>query len=227
MGLRLIEQELTAVLRWEALWNDLPVSFQIPPNGQARLALNSNAKSLSYCSRDVGVCARYRIDPNRNWEREGSATFDGKHSDEDRLLGFVGESVRKPGINAGSKQLALGGGGLRGLPAASSGMTWTTMISLGQREEIIAQYKQMRPAEIGSLKRWIRASGARNAERATVTIACFAPTDPMVYYFVERAKEAVIQELAGAVTAFRKVSTAAWNSRHSNCPRMPMESVRS
>jgi hypothetical protein len=180
--LRPLEQQLTAVLQWEILWNDSPTGFRIPPKGSARFALHWTSNSLSYCSRDVGVCARYRIEPHRNWEGTASGKPDGSQSDQDALVVFDGTNVRKP-----AGRLAIGGpGGLTGHPTPGSGTLWTTTINLGSREEIIRQYRQMHPAEIEGLKTQIRAPTTQGTETKSITIACFASSDPMVYYYVDR-----------------------------------------
>src|SRR5260370_40668377 len=44
----------------------------------------------------------------------------------------------------------------------------------------------MRPQGIGALEAWIRGQRTRNSEVKSITIACFAPSDPIVYYFVDR-----------------------------------------
>lgn len=137
---------------------------------------------------------RYRIDPNRNWERDAIGNCNGNQSDEEALAAFIGDSVRSTAIAVPQRKIALGGaGGLTGSPTPGSGIRWPTAVNLGTREEIVQQYKQMHPAEIENLTRWIRSSMNQTAGRTTITIACFAPTDPMVYYYVDRpAKESVV-----------------------------------
>ncbi len=152
-GLRRFERELEAVLRWEILWNDSPAGFVAPPGRQARFALNKRGNSLSYCSHDVGVCVRYRIDPNRNWEGETSTKCDGSESDEDAVLAFIGVGAKEPGSAAGSRRMPeLGSGGLTGAPSSSAGVTWTATLNPGGREEIVRRYRQLRPPEIEGIR---------------------------------------------------------------------------
>jgi hypothetical protein len=99
----------------------------------------------------------------------------------DALQAFDGMNVRRP-----TAKLAMGGpGGLTGSLTPGAGIVWTTTINLARREEIIRQYRQMRPAEIEGLKEWIRSPTTQGTEVQSVTIACFAPSDPMVYYYVD------------------------------------------
>jgi hypothetical protein len=186
-----------AVLKWEILWDGAPVGFVIPSGEQARFSLDSKPGFLSYCSRDVGVCARYRIDPDRNWERDRSAKCDGAQTDEDALLGFIGEISGKPAVSRGHRQKpTVGRGGLTGAPTPASGITWATTLSVRSRDEIVRQYKQMRPPDLGGLEDWIRTSGTPDSETRSIRIACFAPTDPMVYYYVDRSGREPIEMAA-------------------------------
>jgi hypothetical protein len=187
------EQQLAAVLRWEILWSDSPAGFQVPRDGSARFALHwtpreFSASSLSYCSRDVGVCARYTVLPQRNWMRDANAKRDSSESDIDAVAAFDGLKIREPAARTGSPPtITLGGpGGLTGTLTPNSGIAWTATISLGGREEIVRQYRQMRPPEIEGLKEWIRSPlMPRDAGIKSITIACFAPSDPVVYYSVD------------------------------------------
>lgn len=186
------DRQLTAVMRWEILWNDSPNGFRVPPDGSASVAVYLASNSLSYCSHDLKVCARYRIEANRNWQRDAASKCEGNQSDEDAVRAFTGDSVQSK--RDSQRKPALGGiGGLTGSPAPGSGIRWTTTVKLGSRDEIVQQYKQVHPAEIESLTRWIRSSMNPSTGHASITMACFAPTDPMVYYYVDRAaKESVV-----------------------------------
>lgn len=182
-SLRSLEQQLAAVLRWEILWNDSPAGFQIPTGGSAKFVLHWRPDTLSYCSHEVGVCARYKIDSQRNWEGVANGKRDGTQSDQNALLAFDGDSI----ANMTSKSnLTLGPGGLTGSPAPASGIVWGATIGVPRREEIVQQYRQMHPAEIEGLKAWIVSSITQGAGVKSVTIACFAPSDPLVYYYIDR-----------------------------------------
>jgi hypothetical protein len=186
------DRQLTSVLRWEILWNDSPNGFHIPRHESAKVAIDLKSNLLSYCSHDLKVCARYRIEPNRNWQRDAVGKCEGKQSDEDAVRTFTGDSVQPK--RDSQRKLAIGGiGGLTGSPAVGSGIRWTTTVRLGSRDEIVQQYKRLHPAEIESLTRWIRSSMNPSRGHISITIACFAPTDPMVYYYVDRAaKDSVV-----------------------------------
>ncbi|MEO8597159.1 MAG: hypothetical protein ABI759_27820 [Candidatus Solibacter sp.] len=190
-NVRRLEQQLAATMRWEILWNDTPRGFQVPQGGSASLAAVVTSNSLAYCSHELGVCARYRNDPHRNWEREASAKCDGGQTDEDALIAFAGGTVR---ASAGSQsKVVLGGpGGLKGSPAPGSGIRWTAAVRLGSRDEIVQQYREMKPPEIEAIQKWARATSPPSAGYKSITIACFAPTDPMVYLYGDRGTKGSI-----------------------------------
>jgi len=184
-SLRATERTLEAVLQWEILWNDSPKGFRLP-DGSITLAMNVAPGFVSYCSHQAGVCVTYRTGDYRNWEGVSSARCDDNRSDQDALLAFIGkETVKHP--------LVLGRGGLSGSPAPESGITWTTRVNLGTRTEIVKQYQQKHPQEIEGLQNWIRAATTRDSGVKSISIACFGPSDPMVYYYVDRpAKGSVV-----------------------------------
>jgi hypothetical protein len=112
-------------------------------------------------------------------------------SDIDALLAFLGKQTRQP-LGRLEAPVALGQGGFSGFPAAASGITWTTRIALGTRAEIVKEYQQLHPAGIDALKNWIRSSATLKSGVRGITIACFAPSDPMIYYFVDRSAGAPV-----------------------------------
>jgi len=188
-----LEQQLAAVIRWEVLWDDSPAGFH-PNDGKAGFALALSSNSLSYCSHDVGACARYRIDPNRNWGRNASTKCDGGQSDEQALLSFLGFGLPQEKLGPGSRPgPTLGPGGLTGHLTPGSPVFWTAAIGLGSRDEIVQQYRQIHPQAIDGLEEWIRASVTREAGIGSITVACFAPTDPMVYYYVDRPTKGSVE----------------------------------
>jgi hypothetical protein len=176
-----LQQELAAVLKWEILWDDSPAGFQLPRDGKAQVSLLGDSNSLSYCSTRLGVCARYRTDLNRNWMGVAKAKI--KH----------GQADYKTVVQFASKNLGISqrGDSVAGSLPQPSTFVWEAVINLGSREDIIQQYRQMRPQGIGALEDWIRVT--RSSEVKSITIACFAPSDPVVYYFVDRpAKESAV-----------------------------------
>jgi hypothetical protein len=192
VSLRPLEEQLAGVLRWEILWNDSPKGFQSPSGGSARVALYSTSDSLSYCSHDLGVCARYVINPQRNWEGAASGRCEGSQSDEDALLAFDGVPTRLPPTGTQPRITPRGGGGFDGKLGDKPGILWTAAINLGSRGETVRQYSQMHPQEIDGLQKWIQASMTKDAGVKSITVACFAPTDPMVYYYVDRPEKGPI-----------------------------------
>jgi len=185
------EQELTAVLRAEILWNDTPRSFRAPEMGSASIAINALPDAISYCSHDLGTCARYSILGFRNWMRLSSAPCEGRNSDLDALVAFLGKgSIKPPG--GAARPAVLGRGGLAGSPAPGSGIIWTTKIALGGRAEILKEYQQMHPADIDGLKSWLRSPATSHSGVRAITIACYSPFDPLVYYYVDRSAGAPV-----------------------------------
>jgi hypothetical protein len=72
------------------------------------------------------------------------------------------------------------------MPAPGSGILWTASIALGSRAEITKQYSHLHPTELHDVERWLRNTILPDAGYKTITIACFAPTDPMIYLYGER-----------------------------------------
>ncbi len=188
-GLRVDERQLAAVLGWELLWQDPPAGFRVPPGRAANVTLHRKGNSLAYCSRDFGVCARYRTDPNRNWQRVASSASD--QDDPAAVLAFAGEKPRKP--TGDTKPMFVGPDGTGFTGTFEPGIIWTAVIKLDDPEAVARRYRKIHPAEMDRLKQWIRDAEPRGADRVkSITIACFAPSDPMIYYYVDRAPEPVI-----------------------------------
>jgi hypothetical protein len=173
------------VLRWEILWNDPPDGFRNPDPKSAVFALHATADSLSYCSHDIRVCARYRVLPNRNWMREKSTTCQDERSDVEALVAFLGKSEAKTGRLDHSPRTVGGPGGLTGSPTPGE-ILWTTTLNLGSRAEIVSQYKRMHPNQIHDLEHWLRGSMTRSGGIKQAVIGCFSPSDPLIYVYVER-----------------------------------------
>jgi hypothetical protein len=181
------EQQLLAVLQWEVLWRDSPEGFRVPENGTARLAMALGSGWVSYCSRDIGVCARYKTDSNRGWERVVGERYAIGASDEAALLSFVSRGSKHEISDVVPKSgQTLGPGGLTGHLGPEGAPIWTTTLRLGNRAEIIQQYRQIHPQALEGLKNWILGATPQKAAMKSITIACFAPTDPMVYYYIDR-----------------------------------------
>lgn len=174
------EQTLAAVIRWEVLWNDSPKGFRVPSGGSLALAIYALPDSVSYCSRQAGVCATYRVTNFRNWEGITSASPDPNSTDLDALLAFLGKEPRKSRCRAS----VVLGRDLGGLLSPESGLMWSANVNVGTRAEIIQDYQQMHPAQIEDLKSWLFSDASPDANVRVATIACFSPTDPMVYYLV-------------------------------------------
>jgi hypothetical protein len=178
------DRELFAVLRWEILWNQLPSGSHVPPSGGAtKFAVQRTLDNLSYCSHELGVCEMYRIGGYRNWEEVTNALCNDKRSDEEALRAFGNISPEALVESGPSPRFVSKRGGFTGVPVERSGITWTTETTLGSAPEIIRQYKQMHPPELGALEHWLRTPPT--AEPGTrIKVPCFAPTDPLVFLSV-------------------------------------------
>ena len=180
-----LEKELISVLRWEILWNDIPQGFRPPITGVAQLSLNYRSNLISYCSHQLGVCAEYIIEPNRNWQRNRSRIAPPGESDQASILGFVGASESATG-RVDSPRFEGRTGSLGGtLSSAASGVFWTATLILGSRTEILGEYRRKHPPEIESLKNWL-SGRLRGAGYKSVTIPCFDPADPSVFVYGDR-----------------------------------------
>jgi len=187
------------VLRWEILWNDSPRGFRAPTEGSLTLAVYSTPDSVSYCSHQAGVCVKYRADGYRNWQESFSSKCDDNGSDEEALTAFIGKDSPEPVGNLQPRTVL--GRGLSGIPAPQpaegfsvpvTSLRWTGEIDLGSRAEIVRAYQQMQPADIEGLKSWLRSPTTPHTGVRGITIACFAPSDPLVYYFIDRSSGAPV-----------------------------------
>lgn len=177
-SLRRRERELAACLRWEILWNDAPLGFRVPEGGTARLAAYQTGDNFWYCSRDLRVCAQYRLDERQLGQRINSIKCSGEQDDMSSVLKFAGQPPNQP-LTSGQRV-----GGL----ASSSGILWTPTLELNTREAMVKQYKQLRPTELEGLRDWLRTSHQNTGYRS-ITIACFASSDPEVYIYGDRPAE--------------------------------------
>ena len=177
------DRELSAILRWEILWGQLPNGSLVTPTASTRCVIQLTNDRLSYCSHDLGVCETYRIGEPRNWEAIAGALCKDKLSDEDALRAYVGLTPRGLVGSASQPAFGSGRGGFTGTLAEGSGMIWATTLHLGSRPEIIQQYRRIRPPELGPLQKWIRARAA-GEHGLRVTVPCFASSDPSVFLSV-------------------------------------------
>ncbi len=189
------ERTLTAVLQWEILWTDSPKGFRLPADGSIALAIHAASGTVSYCSHHAGVCATYGTDGDRNWEGSGQAACDDNRTDLDALLSFVGKEPTTRDDPPPEKAHDF-----TGIPAAGSGVTWTTKITLGSRADIVMKYRLMRPPKLADLEKRLRSETTGDSEVKSITIACFADTDPIVYYYVDRPTQGPVERPTAAPT---------------------------
>jgi hypothetical protein len=202
-----LQRELFAVLRWEILWNQSPAGFHRPLSGTAKFAIALARDTLSYCSHDLGVCAMYRIGDYRNFEGINSALCSDDGKDEDTLRTFIGTVPKLSSENQHSRPSPIVAEHGLGRPSTKDSVAiWTTTASLGTRREIIQQYKRMHPPELVSLQKWLRAENGVG-EGLTVTVPCFAATDPLIFISIdERSGEHAVE------TVFWNREAKIWES---------------
>ena len=177
---------LAAVLQWEILWGEYPNDFRVPTGGTVEVAIYSSTNALSYCSEDLGVCVEYRIQDNRNWLGTKAAKYDHSMNDLDAVLKFAG----MPAPITGDKRpvpLTLGApNGLGGLPSPG-GSAWRATLKIKARDQIVREYRQLHPEPIRSLEQWLRQTTSGVGYKS-MTIACFAPSDPEIFVYGDRPK---------------------------------------
>jgi len=178
ISLRQLEQALTARLRWEVLWNDMPQGFLMPKSKDVRLAVYWTVGSIWYCSRDLGVCAQYSLEGRHLGQRNKFIKYNNADDDIDSVSRFAGQ---KP------KSLFPSEIGTSQLPQFT-GTLWTRTIELGSREEVVASYKKLRPTKLKGLRDWLR-ERLKDGGFRSVTIASFAPSDPTVFIHGDRTAE--------------------------------------
>jgi len=179
-GLHRRERELAARLHWDILWNEAPEGLRVPKTGTARLAAYLTGKAFWYCSHDLGVCAQYRVEDRHLGDRIESIKSLDEQDDRKSVLKFAGQNPKltfPTEIRTGRLPLP-----------DSAGILWTAAIELGTREEIVNQYKQLRPVELKGLLEWARTKHQDSGYRS-ITIACFAPSDPTVFIYGDRPAE--------------------------------------
>jgi hypothetical protein len=177
-SLRRRERELAARLRWDILWNEVPPGFRVPKGGAARLTAYQTVDTFWYCSRDLGVCAQYSLEDRRLLHRTSQIKCDGKQDDRSSVLKFAGQN---PKLSFPSEIRT------DKLPHPV-GILWTPTIELSTRVETVKKYKQLRPTELEGLRDWLR-TRFQDAGYRSITIACFAPSDPTVFIYGDRPAE--------------------------------------
>jgi len=192
-SLRRMEREVTARLTFEILWHDLPQGLVIPGSRPVKLGLYLTARSLFYCSHDLSACAQYRLEAGQIGQRVRSVACNPARPpcDQTRDDTVAVRSFSKQSEPAADLPIGPGPRSIGGLSPDSPGILWTMTATLGNRTEIIAKYKRMRPAALSSLTEWIqRTHGA--AGYKSITISCFEPSDPVVHLFGDRPEKGPI-----------------------------------
>ena len=180
---RRMEREFIEHLRWEILWNHRGI--RTPPTGIAKLAVYQGAKSLYFCSRDLGACAEYRMWDRRHLDdrihtvecsTNSPACKEGRDEMES-LVDFVRQ--RDPTI----PQYPEPPQRMPTLPTIPTLSTLESFLrcasisgimtaNLGSRTEIVEHFRQMRPPELDSLKEEV--AGWRGGGYSSIIIPCFS-----------------------------------------------------
>ena len=66
---------------------------------------------------------------------------------------------------------------------------WSAKITIGTRDEIVAQSKRLHPVQVESLADWLRRNRSGDDGIRSVTVPCFDLADPVVYVSVERIRK--------------------------------------
>jgi hypothetical protein len=190
---RRFERELTDVLRWEIMWSEAnQPRIKLRLQGPATLAIYLTPKALFYCSHDLNKCTGYLVEPSRlvypfkeaSCDTDASPCKQGQ-TDSESLKAFVLQ--RDPILESNEGAGAMGyTPGWTVADKSTKVSTWTTRVNLGTKSEIVEYYRQLRPAELDSLKEWFADLGG--AGYRSVTIPCFAFSDPEIYVYGDRAE---------------------------------------
>jgi hypothetical protein len=162
-------RDVAARMKWELLWEKIPDGFKLPAGGTARLAVDHFIAGhiLSYCSHDLGVCARYIMKERILTELIDSAPCTQKGTDMEALDRFDRSKSSVVSPHTGSIIAGELGG---------EGRTWLSItVELGMREKIVAKYKAQRPAELEGLVIWLT-DGKRLPTNRFVSLASWRPT---------------------------------------------------
>jgi hypothetical protein len=169
------EQEIIGKVRWRILWDSWPTGFRVS-GPEARIAIAMTTQSFYFCSRNLHGCIQY-------WNRYGhvgrdihAKVLEGQLSETDALIQWMrenGEMVVPPATGRPSV--------LRGV-ANSSPLLWTMDMKLPTQAELIEEYKQLRPSQLGDLRAWLISEHQRS-DYESMTIGCFAPTDESVFVY--------------------------------------------
>ncbi|HSB14996.1 MAG TPA: hypothetical protein VLE22_11095 [Bryobacteraceae bacterium] len=196
-ALRRLERQLTAVLRWGILWGNLPAGFRVTGDGSARLAIHRTPNLFSFCSPDLGTCAEYAMEGRKIGQRNRSVPcVSGKPpcsqgmNDIESVLAFAGANRQAPAAQKTTER-PLFGGTISGTLGSPGAIIWTATIKLDNRAETLKYYQQLRPAELDGLREWLR-THLRGAGYKSVTIPCFASSDPKIYVYGDRPERGPI-----------------------------------
>jgi hypothetical protein len=186
-GTKRLETELVQRLKWESLWADSGVNLRSTPNGSATLSIYVTGSSLSFCSHDLGICESYQKTGLQLGQSvkavkcdEASPCGGANGADDKALRAFVQQSPIPSRSNTAKR--IFNTETPHGLAGA---MTWSTTVHLGFPTQIVGAYRTSRPAQMDALRSWLLESH-KGSGYASITVACFLPSDPLVFLYGNR-----------------------------------------
>lgn len=111
-------------------------------------------------------------------------------NDIESVLAFAGANRQAPAAQKTTER-PLFGGTISGTLGSPGAIIWTATIKLDNRAETLKYYQQLRPAELDGLREWLR-THLRGAGYKSVTIPCFASSDPKIYVYGDRPERGPI-----------------------------------
>ncbi len=178
-----LEAALVARLRQEILWQDAEVDRESTNPNQTTAAIWTNSKVLAYCSLELRRCAEYELLGFRLGQRIRVNSQLGK----DNLVSLRSFVPLRSKQTKPEDPGPVFGGGRRGEFDPDSGITWFASRSLGTRSEIIAYYAKLKPSRLQEVLTHLREESDHSAY-TSMTVACFAAEDELVYVHGVRPK---------------------------------------
>jgi len=200
-GFRRIKHELVNRLCWEILWDsDGRAPIRIPSLGSALLAVYESPKFLFYCSHDLGRCTQYSIQENQLGQGlkdilcgNGSSACRAGQENTDSLRAFVQQT--EPALPFPARWIPvidppwnvhILGIDDNSVPTGTAAAFWTMSVDVGNKREIIEFFRKLRPPELENLENWFRSETLPSAGYRSITIPCFAISDPEIYVYGDR-----------------------------------------
>jgi len=189
---RRLMRELQSRLRYELVWQGSWIPVRAPLGGSATLFVHMTSDRIAYCSLDLGNCAQYFVVDGHLDQRIKEA----RCSHDTALCGPGGIGIKSVfafsakanTASAGLPKLpGIFGGGLAGVPQPGGGFLWESRIVIENREAVLEWYRHTRSERFDGLLAHLR-ERLRDSDYRSVTVACFATSDPDVHIYGDRRK---------------------------------------